>query len=81
MEISRLDRLYAVLEVQDTKLKIMTENYWCFTGDEIRQAKQDLEQIKKQIRIELNKPKIKKIEIEPGEVLDTIWKENKLKNE
>lgn len=55
MEISKLDRLYAILEVQDTKLKIMCENYSCFTGDEIRQAKKDLENIKQAIRRENGK--------------------------
>lgn len=60
MEISKLDRLYAILDIQDTKLTIMCENYYCFTGDEIRQAKAELEQIKKAIRGELTKWRIKK---------------------
>lgn len=59
MEISKLDRLYVILDIQDVKLKIMCENYYCFTGDEIRQAKADLEQIKKAIRGELAKWKTK----------------------
>lgn len=60
MEISKLDRLYAILDMQETKLKIMCENYYYFTDDEIIQAKADLGQIKKAIRGELTKWKTKK---------------------
>lgn len=53
MEISKLDKLYIELEQQDMKLNIMCENYHCFSGDEIRKAKVDLENIKTEIRKEL----------------------------